>query len=145
MPLTRLPKWDTRLLHAYILARASMAFQYGPNDCCSFACSGIAAFTGTNIAEGFGSYKTANGALKAIKTVTGGSTVEDAAVWCATKYEMTEYKSALFAQRGDLVLAKDVDLLMCLVSLNGRELLAPGEQGLKRLPLTAGLRAWRVG
>jgi hypothetical protein len=102
--------------------------------------------TGVDIAEDFRSYSTAIGALRAIRKVTGGSTVEDAAAYCANKYELPELTHPLMARRGDLVLIEQSpgDLVMGLVHLTGSYVVAPGGAGLHRLQLAEIKKAWSI-
>lgn len=123
-----------------------MPFAWGTNDCCLVAADAIEAFTGTDIAADFrGKYTDQASAFALIKTVTGGTTVEDAAAYCATKAGLTELTHPLFAQRGDLVVLNDAgNLIAGVMHLNGRNAVSVGEAGLKLLPLSAIKRAWRV-
>jgi hypothetical protein len=143
--MKRSTHWATRELNQHIISRAKAPHVYGSNDCCTFAADGIKAMTGVDIAEDFRGYTTEAGALKAIKKVAGGSTVEDAASYCAKKYELTELKFPLMAQRGDLVLIEEADgLKMGLIHLSGACAVVPGETELRRVALTAIKRAWRI-
>jgi hypothetical protein len=103
-------------------------------------------FTGTDIAVDFrGKYKTQAGALRTIKSVTGGSTAEDAVAYCANKFGLIEYSTSLLAQRGDLVIMENGDnLISGVIHLNGRDAISVSEEGLVRLPTTSVKRAWRV-
>jgi hypothetical protein len=58
---------------------------------------------------------------------------------------MAELKQPLFARRGDLCVVEDSGRLIAgLVHLSGRHIVAAGEDGLHRLPITDIKRAWRV-
>lgn len=148
MSLRRTPHWATRELHSFLASRAKTPFTWGSNDCALFAADGIQAMTGADIAADFrNQYTDANGANTAIAKVTGvaNGTVEDAAAYCASKHGLVELKHPLFAQRGDLVVLEDSGRIIAgLVHLSGRHIVAVGEQGLKRLPITAVKRAWRI-
>lgn len=149
MPLTRTPHWATREYHQFLLARARAPFAWGVNDCCLFPADAIRAFTGVDIAADFrGKYSDEASAMGLIKTITGGSTVADAAAWCAAKHGLAEWvrpKGPLFARRGDLAVLEDAGRLIAgVVHLNGRDIVTVGERGLKRLPLLGVLRAWAV-
>jgi hypothetical protein len=147
MPLTRSHSWE-RELHSFLSSRIALPFAYRTNDCSVFACDGIQAMTGVDIAEDFRviRYATAIGALRAIRKVTGGSTVEDAAAYCADKYSLPELTHPLLAKRGDLVLIEQSagNLVMGLVHMTGSYVVAPGDPGLLRLPLTAIKKAWSI-
>ncbi len=146
MPLTRKDHWAERHYNDFLLAHAKAPFQWGVMDCALFAADGILAFTGIDIAGDFrGKYTTDLGAMRAIRTVTGGSTTADALTYCSKKYGLEEYTHPLMAKRGDLVLLEDQGRLIAgLVHLSGRHVISVGEDGLLRKPLTTIKRAWRV-
>lgn len=147
--LTRVEHWATRSFHDFLLWRAYEPFVWGKSDCALFVADGIEAMTGVDIAADFrGLYTTEEEAFALIRTVTGGETAADAAAWCANKFELPEWPFPLCAQRGDMVVLEDEGRLITgLIHLNGRDVVAQGEAGLKRIPITAAartLRAWRV-
>jgi hypothetical protein len=146
MALTRIQHWQTRAFHQFLLDRSRTPFRWSENDCALFAADGVLAQTGTDIASEFrGKYTDEAGALATIKAVCGGSTVADAAAYCATKHSMVELQHPLMAQRGDLVIVKDAgNLVAGLVHLSGRDIAVVGEKGLHRVPITSVTRAWRV-
>jgi hypothetical protein len=150
MPLTRTPHWATREYNAHLKAHAHAPFAWGTNDCCTSAANAIESFTGVDIAADFrGKYTDMASALTAIKAITGGSTIEDAAAWCASKHGLVEYPMPLYAQRGDLVLMAvanedDSPLIAGVVHLNGLHLVSVGEHGLVRLSIRTVRRAWKV-
>lgn len=146
MALTRVQHWATRAFHTFLLESKDKEFAWGSWDCCMFVADAIQAITGVDIADDFrGKYSDQASAMQVIKTVTGGSTVADAAAYCAVKHGLSELQSPLMAQRGDLVIVKDaVGLVAGVVHLNGRHVVVVGEGGLKRQPITNVTRAWRV-
>jgi hypothetical protein len=146
MPLTRIQHWATRAYHTFLLERAHAPFAWGTHDCALFAADGVQAITGVDIAAAFrGKYTDEAGALAAIKSITGGSTVADAAAWCAAQHGILELPRPLFAQRGDLVVLEDAGRLIAgLVHLSGRHIVAAGESGLKRISISKVKRAWHV-
>src|SRR5579875_1052465 len=110
MSLKRTQHWVTRELDAYLRDTASKPFAWGSNDCCLFAANAIEAMTGVDIADDFrGKYTDEASAFALIKLVTGGSTVADAAAYCANKHGLKEWlnkdgkPTPLRALRGDLV------------------------------------------
>lgn len=144
MSLPRQKHWATRAYHAFLLARAKAPFKWGANDCALFAADGILAITGVDIAADFrGKYSDEAGAFALIKQVCGGTTVADAAAYCAQKHRLREWAKPLFAQRGDLVVfeAPTGDMVAGLVHLSGC-IVAVGEQGLYRFPISKVLRSW---
>jgi hypothetical protein len=146
MSLVRTPHWATREFHNHLRDSAKKPFKWGEWDCCLSAASAIESFTGTDIADDFrGKYTDEDTAFALIKEVTGGSTVADAAAYCAEKYGLTEYKFPLMAKRGDLVVAANGDtLIAACVHLNGRHIVSVSERGLVRLPITKITRSWSV-
>lgn len=146
MTLQRAEHWATRSFHEFLLSRAKLAFKWGENDCALFAADGIEAMTGVDIAADFrGKYIDEPGALAAIKSVAGGTTIADAAAWCAAKHGLTELKFPLMAQRGDLVVFQNgPNLIAGLVHLSGRHIVAVGENGLYRFSISSTKRAWHV-
>lgn len=144
--LARAEHWATRELNGFLLKRAAHPFVWGTHDCCTFPADAIQAFTGVDIASDFrGKYTDEASAMALIKSVTGGSTVADAAAWCAQKHAMAEYAHPLMAKRGDLVVMQNGGTLIAgIVHLNGRHLVTMGPDGLVRLPITTVKRAWAV-
>jgi hypothetical protein len=150
----RVEHWATRAYHQFLKARANEPFVWGSQDCALFAADGIQAMIGVDIAADFrGKYDDEAGALATIKSVCGGSTVADAAAYCATKHNLPEWSHPLLARRGDLVVLEDPDatdlsgqprIIAGLVHLSGRHVVAAGELGLKRLPITQVMRSWHV-
>ena len=146
MPLKRTEHWATREFHDFLLARQAEPFAWGKNDCCLFPADAIQAFTGTDIAAEFrGKYHSEDTAFAIIGAVTGGTTVADAAAWCAAKAGLTEWEHPRCAQRGDLaVLQNGENQIAGIVHLSGRHLVTVAESGLVKLPITNIVRAWQV-
>jgi hypothetical protein len=144
--MLRLDHWATRGFHDFLLSRAQAPFAWGQHDCALFAADGVLAITGVDIADDFrGKYSDEASAFAAIAQICGGTTVADAAQYCAAKHGLEPWLSPLMAQRGDLVVLEESDRVIAgLVHLNGRHVVCAGETGLLRLPLTAVLRAWHV-
>jgi hypothetical protein len=111
-----------------------------------YPANAIQSFTGVDIAEDFrGKYHDEASAFALIKTITGGTTVADAAAYCANKHGLHEYAYPLMARRGDLVVIKNGDTLIAgVVHLNGRHVISVSQTGLVRLPITSVVRAWSV-
>jgi hypothetical protein len=143
--ITRAKHWATRAYHQYLLDTAKTPFQWGSNDCALFAANGIKAITGVDIADDFrGKYSNEAEAFALIKTMTGGTTVADAAAYCAKKHGLKALANPLFAQRGDLVVfeAPTGSLVAGLVHLNGRHIISVGESGLYRFSIRQVKQAW---
>ena len=142
--MQRKESWDTVHLHQFLLGNANTPYKWGSQDCCTFAADAIKSITDVDIASDFRfKYTTEIGAYKAIKKITGRTTVEAAVAYCAEKHGMAELQHLLMAQRGDLVMVEDASgLIAGIVHLSGRHVVVVGEEGLKRLPITAVKRAW---
>jgi hypothetical protein len=152
MALTKLDHWHTRAFDPFLRERANMPFEWGKNDCALFAADAILANTGIDIADDFrGKYTTQLGALRIISKITGGTSVADAAAYCATKHGLVEHTHPLLAKRGDLVVIEnDGNLIAGVVHLNGMHVISVSETGLVRLPIADlkgrpnVVRAWSV-
>jgi len=144
MGLARYPDWQSRL-DRFLRERQFAAFQYGRWDCCLFVCDAIREMTGVDPAAVFrGRYRSRTEARQAIRELTGSRSIR-AVVECVTaSFGMAEIPVRC-AQRGDAVLIeRSSDYSLALVALNGREMIAASSRGLWRLPLSQGVRAWRV-
>ena len=147
MALKRTHHWATREYHQFLLDNRSTPFAWGTHDCSMFVANAVKAFTGTDLAADFrGTYNDHASALSAIRKITGGQSIADAAAWVAKKHGLTEWTHPLQAQRGDLVVVKNTDgnLIAGLIHLNGRHVVSVGEKGIVRLPLSSIQRAWKV-
>lgn len=146
MALKRTKHWDTREYDAHLRQHAKSPFAWGVHDCCLSAANAIQSFTGVDIADQFrGRYTDETSAFALIKKVTGGSTVADAAAYCANRHGLTEYEHPLMAQRGDLVVVRNGENLIAgIVHLNGKHVVSISEKGLIRLPISKVIRAWAV-
>ncbi len=146
MSLNKPDHWRERHFHTFPLERARDPFEWGTNDCCLFPANAIQAITGVDIAADFrGKYADEASAFALIQSITGGLTVADAAAYCAAKHGLVENAHPLMAQRGDLVVMKSGDTLICgIVHLNGRHVVTVATSGLVRLPITTVVRSWRI-
>ncbi len=144
--MKRLPNWDTKLLPEFVVQRRKMPFAWGANDCCILAADAVKAITGVDIAADFrGRYTDEAEAFALIKKLTGGSTVADAAVYCAGKFGLTEYEFPLLAKRGDVVVLEDAGRLIAgFVHMDGRHIASVGETGFRYYLITAAKRAFQI-
>ena len=135
MPLQRTTHWATRELHDFLESGATKPFQWGVHDCCLFAADAILAMTGADIADAFrGKYDDEASAFSLIKSVTGGSTVANAAEYCAVQHELEEYPYPLMARRGDLVVVEESGRLIAgIVHLTGRHVVTVGRSEERRV------------
>jgi hypothetical protein len=147
MPLARHEHWDTRAFHQFLIDRKTKPFEWGVNDCALFAADGVLAFTGIDLAADFrGKYSDEAGAMGAIKSITGGSTVADAAAYCAARHGLAEWTHPLMAKRGDLVVISNTGggAIAGLVHLNGSEVVSVGESGMTHFPIKSVVRSWHI-
>lgn len=150
MPLTRCKHWDVEAFHDFLVANQKAPFVWGSHDCALFAANAIQSYTGVDIADDFrGLYSNQSGAFGLIHAITGGSTVEDAAAWCAAKHGLIEWEYPLCAQRGDLAIVhqsvpNQQDRIVAGVIHLGGDFVTVGESGLLRFPITAVRRSWSV-
>ena len=137
------------LLEKAISERAETRFSWGMHDCSMAAVHCINAMVGEDAAEFLRGYKTLRGALSRIAKYKGiGGLAESV----AQRHGWPEVKP-MFAQRGDCVLIKGdiidpetrVDEVLGIVDLSGLHIIVADEIGWREFPLTAGIRAWRVG
>jgi len=144
--LVRKDHWATRSYHQFLIDNKDKTFEWGSWDCTTFCANAIEAMTGVDIADEVrGKYTTAIGAMKLIKSLTGGTTVADAVAYCAQKHGLPELEKPKFAKRGDVVVIKNGDdLIAGMVHLNGRHVICVSETGLVRLSIENVQRAWSV-
>ncbi|ADW69022.1 DUF6950 family protein [Granulicella tundricola] len=145
MSLPKKQHWHTRAFHPFLVDRAQTPFAWGTNDCALFSADAILANTGVDIATDFrGKYTDKRSAFLLIRSLTGGSTVADAAAYCAQKHGLVEHQHPLMAKRGDLVVVADGDELICgVVHLSGH-VISVSESDTVRLPITKVVRSWSV-
>lgn len=145
MRLARRNDWPNRLMDAVAAAKAK-PFAWGESDCCLFACDCILAMTGVDPAAWFrGRYTTRKGAMRCLKTFSGGgiaATVERIAADCRAPEILPTQ-----AQRGDVLLVDAPECPPERLAMGvcvGTHIAAMGPHGVTLVPLARGLRAWRV-
>jgi hypothetical protein len=111
-----------------------MPFKWGYNDCILFSAKGYEALTGIDYYSQYLGYSTENGARSRLKENGGFEGI-------IGQHIGPGHRHILKAKRGDVVLLKIPDLTCGLVDDSGQFVVAPGPQGIKRLPLT---KAWRI-
>lgn len=136
--MKRHPQWERRLA-SFIEENADRPHSYGRFDCIMFPLGAAQAITGIDKAKRHrGKYEGQTGALRYLKKL-GFETPEQALDSILTP------KSASFAQRGDVVLAKDGIPAVCM----GGYALSAGQEGdregLVRVPREDWVKAWEVG
>jgi hypothetical protein len=132
------------LLDTFVASRRDMPFRWGANDCCLFACDAVLIMTGEDLAHGFrATYDTPHSAKKAIEDF-GAEGVGELADLIAERFDL-RCIPPLYAQRGDIVLLDgEHGESLGIVSLDGTDVWAPGEERLARIAITDGQRAWRI-
>ena len=141
MALERYEDWPARMREAIAMAGAT-PFAWGRHDCALFACTVVAAMTGTDPASHLrGTYAT-EAEAKAIIAANGGS-LEAMAAAIAAGHGMPEV-AVNFAQRGDLLLAQAArGHALGIVTGDTAAFAGPG--GVYRIPVfSRGIRAWKV-
>ena len=149
--LKRTPHWATREFNTFMRDRMDTPFVWGVTDCALFAADGVLAMTDVDIASEFrNKYHDQESSMAVAAEVTGlnNPTVADCAAYCAAKHGLKEVPP-LMAQRGDLVVLSDAGRVIAgLIHLSGRHVVAQGELGIKKIPITITpalvLRAWRI-
>lgn len=134
----RHPQWEQRLAE-FAARHRSKAFKWGSVDCMIFAANAVKAVTGKDYARGHrGKYKSPLGAAKHLKGL--GYTSPEAMLDA-----LLDEKIPAFAQRGDIVLAKDGIPAVCMgafaISIGGDE----NVEGLIKIPRSHWVKAWGVG
>lgn len=128
------------ILNTFFEKRKSISFAWGKSDCCMFACDGVLALTGIDVAKDFrDKYDTATGAKKVLgkdglnKIITG-----------LMKNLNVEEINKNFVRRGDLVL---IDTprgdALALIDMRG-EVTGQGEFKLVTYKLDCVIKAWGI-
>ncbi len=138
--ITKKPNWVS-LLGSFIEANRNTPFEYGEFDCCLAVCDAIEVITGIDPAEDFrGKYNSKAGAIKFITSWNG---VEGIADEVSNNYGLEEVDPH-FAGRGDVVLIKNEEHALGMISTCGRKVFAAGKDGLKFVSKKEIVRAWRI-
>jgi hypothetical protein len=133
---TRLRDWQERF-EAFTAERRTMPFQWGANDCCTFAAACVEALTGMNIcAAGLRDHTDALQAYRAVEAHGGIAAITTAA--------LGDPVAAAYAAPGDVVLV-DMDGRDALAICNGTTALMPSDNGLVSVCMTTARCAWRLG
>lgn len=120
-----------------VLARLSLPFAWGTNDCAIFAADAVLAMRGDDpLADLRGQWNDTASAARVIAAQGGLAAAMDARGFVGV--------GAMFAQRGDIVLHKTQDGHHGLGVCVGDCIMAPAELGLVRKPVSEGIEAWRV-
>ena len=130
MTIKRRNDWPERLA-AYFEANRDTPFEFGVHDCGLFACGAVDAMAGTTLASELrGQYQDADGersALEAIVRVCGIPAIP-----------------VKMARRGDIALCETSEGMTVMV-VDGPLAYGPGELGIRTIPLSQCIAAWRIG
>lgn len=129
----RVPRWEDRLSE-YIDSRLAEPFQWGTNDCATFAARWVEIATGAVVFSA--EHDDAHGAAREVAKRGGMQAAITAALG-----EPLEH--TLSAQRGDIGLV-EIEGRVSAVVVIGAQAVGPGENGLHGAPITALSCAWRV-
>ncbi len=139
--MTRVADWDVRLA-AFLRARRAQGFAWGQRDCALFAADWVKEATGEDPAAAYrGKYRTAAGALKALRRQGHGDLAEAVTAALGPPLETT----ALMG-RGDIGQVQSIDSAFegALGVCAGADIAVLSEDGVVLLPRKAALKAWRV-
>lgn len=142
--MQRRPDWPARLAE-HVAEGTRAQFRWGEVDCCLWACSGVETMTGVDPAAPLRKrYRDKEGAIEALRLFAGGGLLQ-AAEKLAREHGKARLAGPLYAQRGDLVMARGPEgwpdgLGLCVGS--AAVFLTP--RGLRRAALEHTLTAWRI-
>ena len=137
--MRRFDDWPKRL-QAELDHAAGVPFEWGTNDCITFAARVVKAITGTDLMLPHqGAYSTAQGAWLVLKRL--GYRDVEAAVGATLGAPLD---SVFLAQRGDVVVFDDADGRLGVGICVGEDIAVLALQGLAFLPVVRAKRAWRV-
>jgi hypothetical protein len=139
--MDRIDHWPTALMTT-VAAAQPRPFDWGVHDCVTFAADCVRAMTGADPLADLPGWASARQALRVIHDLGG--------MEAALSARLGEPIAPAFAQRGDLGLlhadpAGDDMTGITVAVCMGDVWLAPGTDGLERLPLAAVAKAWKVG
>ena len=147
MSLLRKDNWP-ELLAEFISNRMDKPFIWGENDCGLFACDAVLLMTGLDLAEkARGKYANSDAAaaITSKYDVIITSNLEEYAEAVAESYLLPSVP-ILMARRGDIALYLSIlGPTLGIVAMNGKEVLIPGPEGLRGVPLASCKKAWRIG
>jgi len=136
MQLTRLPNWPD-LLAAFIEERRHMPFQWGQNDCATFAADAVLRLTGQDVLASLrGTWSTEGQALELAARMGGLS-------WAVRQLLGRPSAQPRRAARGSVVCARMLGVPIMGVHL-GAHWCAPGAHGLEFRPAAEERLAWEV-
>lgn len=138
--LARFHDWEKRL-REFSESKRTEPFSYGLNDCCLFACDGVTAITGVDLARDIRGYIGEEEAAAVLDEFGG---VGGVAEFMAQQHEIVEVPVKR-AKRGDVVLCEwDGKEILCLIDCSSAPAM-PGDTRMTHLPRGSMKRAWSIG
>ena len=136
----RLKNWKDNFVN-YIHANTATVFSFGEHDCCLTACNLLREITGIDPGDSFrGEYE---GPVEMFAILKKNGGVEKIADKICAEHNWKEIPP-LFASKGDLVMIDAGRHALGVIDLNGKEIMCAGPIGFTRMPLSEGLKAWRI-
>jgi hypothetical protein len=134
----RLPDWTERLAELWTVC-GNAPFEWGAQDCVSFAANAAIALTGLDpLREYRGKYHDEDGAYKLV----GEAGLQAFVAGLMAEFGATECPLA-FAQRGDWAMVLVANNLVTGV-ISGDTVVAPGARRLAHVPLARAVVAWAI-
>lgn len=133
----RLPAWP-ELLAAFVEERRHMPFEWGRNDCATFAADAVLAMTGVDVLQPLRGRWATEPAAAEVATSMGGLRGGAMALLGPALSRPTQ------APRGAVVLARMDGTAILGVRMSGAQWCAPGAQGLLWRPAREVLLAWGI-
>jgi hypothetical protein len=127
-------KRDHLALLRFLEERSAMPFEWGRNDCVSFAARAVRVQTGRRLL-GRLRWRSLTGARRNIERLGGLETAID---------ERLERIAPAEAMRGDIAGVPNDVFGIRLMIVEGASLAGPGTRGVRRLPRSAMVAAWSI-
>lgn len=137
----RFQDWPSRFAR-FLAERYNEPFVWGSNDCALFACDGVQAIIGVDLAQSLRGYKTKRGAFGSLKRA-GFKDLRAAAAALTAVHGFPAVWPG-HAQRGDLVLIEtERGQALGLIDLSGNIIIADEEKPVL-VPWRLATDAWRI-
>jgi hypothetical protein len=138
--MARVDNWP-RVHAEFIEERRAMTFEWGKQDCCLFVADWVTRLTGVDpAAQWRGKYTNERGAALCMKRNGGDVLAFASKVFAKQGWPVCDVRQA---RRGD-VACVETPMGPALGVCAGRDVFAPGADGLVVVPTLQALRAWRI-
>lgn len=137
--MRRRTDWMTQLMAAVDTAQV-LPFSYGLHDCCTFAAHCVDAMCDSEVLRKIQRTHPYRSETEAHEYIA----LHGGLVGLVSAYLGAALDNPLFAAPGDVVVARDVDNRELVGVVIGHNVVAPGQGGLRTLPVTHALAAWKV-